>query len=107
MVLSFAGCGSQSRIGKRTKFVSTETMHWIRLYKSWSETSGSGECCGVLEYKYSGGSWSASGEFSYDDSSLWFTGGAYNKKTFSRSDLGLKYDDNNSILTVCGKQYEY
>ena len=74
MVLSFAGCGSQSRIGKRTKFVSTETMHWIRLYKSWSETSGSGECSGVLEYKYSGGSWSASGEFSYDDSSFWFTG---------------------------------
>lgn len=107
MVLSFAGCGNQSRIGKKTKFVSTETINWILLNKSWSKTSGSGKCYRVLEYKYSGGSWSASGEFSYNSNSLWFTSGAYNGKKFNKSDLGLKYDDNNNVLTVCGHKYKY
>lgn len=107
MVFSFAGCGKKSRVGQKTKFVSTETFNWIILNKSWSKSSGSGKCSGVLENKYSGGSWKASGDFTYNTNKLWFTSGAYKKKDFSRAELGLKYNDSNSILTVYGHNYRY
>ena len=105
MILSLSGCGSNSKVGKTYKFSCPYGDAYIYLYDGWSADSGRGECKNVYEKKYTGGAWCASGSFTYDKSKLTFTSGSFKGKSYTRSELGLKYDSKNHALYVFGKLY--
>ena len=105
MVFSLSGCGSYSKIGREYKFTSPYQDAYIYLFDGWSADSGSGVCQNVYETKYSRGAWCASGRFTYDKTTLTFTSGKYKGRSYTRAELGLRYDSKNNAIIVYGKPY--
>lgn len=105
MVLSLAGCGRNSQVGRTYKFFSPNGDSYVYLYEGWSSDSGRGTCKNVYETKYSGGAWCASGSFTYNKSNLTFTSGKFKGKSYTRNELRLKYDSKNNVLYVFDKFY--
>lgn len=105
MVLSMAGCSGLNKLGKDVRFFRPEKNAYIQLNRGWNLNSGHGYCQNVYEKKYSGGSWCATGRFTYTDDYFLFTSGAYKGKGYTKSEMRLTYNSNRQVLYVFDQFY--
>lgn len=101
MMLTFSSCGKKKdRYYSKTK----DYSHYIDLYKGWNRTKGTGKASKVYWVRDYFGSWSMSGEFTYNSTNIEMTSGSNRGRKFpTKKTVNMSNDE--KTLTVFGEKY--